>query len=376
MYNVSDEFNKRIKQSHTVVSRVDVYNGDTPLVENLEVERGYVHADNEAANRRRCDVVVGDPDMTPEEANDLLHPLSGNELHIHRGIRMYEPDTEELVPQGVFGIEDCNVDDQGESITISVKGFDRSKRIQRARWTDLYFVAEGTNVATAIRGILTNRMPDIDIAWVDTEVTTETTPPLVYGYGGWSGGGDPWEHASKLAESIGYELYFGVEGTCQLTPVPDPSVDPVVWTYQEGPDNLLLFGSRKLTRDNVFNHVIAFGLNTSTDEPIRVEATDDNPNSPTYIDGPFGDVPTYHRSTLLLTETQAQAAAEALLREKLGTPEQVRFISVVHPGHDIGDVVQIERERAGITGTHVIDKLSIPLGAMESMNATCRERRV
>lgn len=374
MYSVTDGFKDQIIRSQQIVTLVEVTSEGEVIYDDLQVHEGNVTVDKQAANRRRCNVKVSDvANLTPKDANDLLHPLSGHELKLYRGVHINKEDRDELVPLGVFQLEDADIDDSGEAVNVNIKGFDRSKKIERQRYIEPYFVAEGENYADAILDLINFVEPGLVYNFMNT---TRETPPMIFGTGGWSGGGNPWKDAVKMAESLGAELFFNSEGICVLRPEPDPATDPIVWEYEEGEENTILYIARGLTREEVFNHVIAYGANSST-EPIRVEAVDDDPDSPTYIDGPFGDVPTFYRSTMLLTVDQAQDAADAKLRSVLGTPEQARFNSIVNPAHELGDVITITRDRIGMNESrHVLDKISIPLTTSTPLNAACREKRV
>lgn len=371
MYPVSQRFLDALRGNHQIVTRVDVLDGVTnEVIQSLEIEDGYVRIDREADNRRQVDLVLSRPEYVPSTAADILHPLSGNEIKVYRGIKF--PDEDELVPLGIFGIEDSDTTDSGEKVETRVKGFDRSKRIQNNRWTSLYIVEEGTNVVEAIKSIISFKIDGIQFKETPT---TMTTPPLAYGYG--DGGGDPWEAVTNLATSIGYEVFFDGEGVCVIRPEPDLASDPVVARYEEGQYSTVLNIDKKQTREGVYNHVIVFGLSTSTNEPIRIDVVDDNPNSPTYIGGAFGDVPTWMPSTTIMTEDQAYAAGLAYLRQKLGVPEQIQLITIVNPAHEDGDVIEISRSRVGLVNSrNILDKLTIPLSYSQSLNLGCRENRV
>ena len=372
MYPVSDAFKRALRESHKVLTKCEVYSG-TDLLATLPITDGSVNIDREAANRRRCNINLDGTDYVPHEVSDLLHPASNSELKLYRGLVTGYKGPTELVPLGVFGIEDTEVQDSGERVTINVKGFDRSKSIQRRRFTDLYFISRDTNYGTAIRELIESVYSGLTYNFTNVE---HTTPSLTFGEGGWSGGGDPWSKAQEMAASIGMELYFDSNGALRLQPEPDPANDPVVWKYIEGPESTLLSVNRGLSIENVFNHVVVIGNHSGLLAPVRADAVDDNPNSPTYINGPFGDVPTFHRSTMIFTQAQAQEVADAQLLRHLGTPENVRFISIVNPAHEVGDVVRIKRQRAGVDSVHVLDKLNIPLNYSGSINASARERRV
>lgn len=280
---------------------------------------------------------------------------------------------EEYVPLGVFGIEEVTVADGGDNFNIQVEGVDRAMRVERARFVNNYVIPEGTNYATAIRNMIDSVVPGLTYNFM---TTTRTTPKLVFGGSGGTGGGSAWENGQHMAKAIGAELYFDVNGVCVLAPIPDYSTAPVVWEYQEGPTSLLLYASKGLAREGVFNHVIAQGESSSNTEPVQAEAMDLDQSSPTYVLGKFGRVPMWFRSEKIKTTAQAQDVADGLLRLHSGLNAQVYFIGIVNPAHDAGDVIAIVRERAGITGKFVLEKFNIPLTYSGSMNATVKERRI
>lgn len=371
MYSISDEFKTAVAESHQMAAKVEVVDGGGNLLETLKVSEGFVRIDKTASVRRQLDVVVNSDTLVPKTASDLLHPLSGNEVIPYRGVILPSTGLPEYVPLGVFGPEDTNVQDSGEGVRIDFKGFDRSRVVQRNRWTQPYFIDQDTNVVTAVENIIRFKLSNVEFS---SQSTSEVTPPLVYGYGG--RGGDPWEAATKLAASIGFEVFFDGNGTCIIRPEPDLTDDPVVWEYSDQQAQMLLSVDRRLTREGVFNHVIVFGLNTTLDEPVRVDIYDDDPESPTYYLGPFGDVPTYLQSHEILTVSQAEAAGRAKLRQVLGVPEKLQFVSVVNPAHESGDIIEVDRSRAGIDNSrYIIDKLTIPLKHEQPLNIGCREKR-
>lgn len=280
---------------------------------------------------------------------------------------------DEYVPLGVFGIEEVTISDGGDNFTIQVEGMDRAMRVERARFVNNYIVPEGTNYATAIRDMINSVVPGLQYNFMTTSMTT---PKMVFGGSGGTGGGSAWENGQKMARAIGAELYFDVNGVCVLAPIPNYNTAPVVWDYREGPESLLLYVSKGLAREGVFNHVVASGESSSNTEPVRAEAEDLDQNSPTYVLGKFGRVPMFHRSEKIKTTAQAQAVADGLLRLHSGLNAQVYFISLVNPAHDAGDVITIIRQRTKVTGRYVLEKFNIPLTAAGSMNATVKERRI
>ncbi len=77
------------------------------------------------------------------------------------------------------------------------------------------------------------------------------------------------------------------------------------------------------------------------------------------------------------TDAQAAGAAQALLQRQLGTTQSVGFGAIVNPALEPDDVVLVNRARAGIVQErHIIDQVTIPLGAAEAMTAQTRAVQV
>lgn len=371
MYNVTQRFREAVINSHTIVSKVEVYDRNMNLLATVPVREGSVTIDGSSTNRRRCTLYIEGEEYVPKAISDLFHSSSSHEIIPYRGIR-FDDGTEEVVPLGVFGIDEFDAEDSGEEVSTTVKGFDRSKEVQRRRFTELYYIDKGTNYGNAIRNLVDLAMPGLTYNFTSTD---HITPSMVLGEGGWSGGGNPWDKAQEMAASIGMQLFFDNRGAVRMRPEPDPAKDPVVWQYNDDEESTLLYLNKSSSRENVYNYVVVVGNNSGLFAPVRAEAFDNDPNSPTYIHT-YGKVPTFHRSTLIFSEQQAQDMAEAQLLKHLGTPERVRFIGIVNPALAVGDVISINRGRLGINAKYVLDKINVPLGYTGSMNITTRERRV
>jgi hypothetical protein len=333
---------------------------ETPLE---AVTGGSVTLDAKAACRGRCDVTVGgDADLVPSLRTDLLAPY-GNEIKLERGFT-YPNGDEEFAALGVFRIEDVDVDDSGDDLSIRISGNDRSARIIDARFEEPYNIATATNVGTAILEVLQEAWGDFTYDFAEVENTTSAAVA--------EEGGDRWALAQSLATSIGCDLYFDGDGKLILRPIPTPADVESPYLLREGVDGVLITAGRGWTRQGAFNRVIATGENTSSEVIARGVATDDNEDSPTYYYGPFGQVPRFYTSPFITTDTQAEKAAAGILARELGATQTINFGVVVDPALEPGDIVRIRRERAGIRESNVIDTLTIPLAFGEAMTGTTR----
>lgn len=366
MIVTSSQFNAALTASHTVVSRVTVYSGGASTGRVLTPASGYVTADASNVVRRTCQITLNDPSVVPVLTSDPLAPY-GNELFLERGIQF--PDgTREYVPLGVFGITGTDVQDSGAGFLMTVDGSDRARKVQRAKFTDVYPVAAGTNVGTAIANIVTSRYA---AATLNFAPASAVTAALVY-----DAGGDPWTAATDLAASIGYELFVDPTGVFVLRPVPNPYTAGISWTYAEGALSLLSKVDRKLDDSKTINYVIVTGENAGSKTTVpRAVAQDSNTASPTYTGGPYGMVVQAVVDRTVQTTADAQAAATAILNRSLGLTEEVDSEGVLHPGQEPSDVVLVTRARAGVSNARFsVDQVVIPLEPSSPIKMVLRRR--
>lgn len=369
MYPISAAFVAALKRPHTVISRVDVFDGGVKKATVQPVD-GLVEVDTAARIRRRCTLELVDPTgaLTPTSLNDLLAP-AGNEIRPYRGIRL--PDgTDEYVPLGVFGVADSEILHTSEGVRVAAQGFDRSRKVSKNRWAEPHIIASGTNVATAIKDLIDNRLPGLTFSFT---TTTRTTPVVVLGL---EVDNDPWVDAQTLARSIGCEVLFGPTGVCVLRTLVSAASEPSVMTY----DSTLLQVTRRLSDERTYNRVVVRGQHPDG-SPIRKIADDDDPDSPTYVGDPpgsgdFGLRPYFLTSQLITVADQGQDAADGLLEQVSGVVEDVNFDAIVNPAHDGGDVIRVTDGEVGIDTRYSLSALTVPMRVADPMPAITRKRRV
>ena len=368
MYAISQDFRDALVKSHQIATRVEILSANQVAAVLDVVVAGTVTVERQASTRRRCQITLVDVDgtLTPDSATDLLTPY-GNEIRLHRGVT-FADGTTEVVPLITARIARVEVSDTNAGVVISLTGYDRSRSVSRAKFTEPYQVAEATNYATAIEDLIADRVPNTEFQF---GATNYTTPALVF-----LEGDDPWAKAVEMANACGMDVYFDSLGVCRLRPEPDPSeASHTDWSYSEGSEATMLGMLKVHDDERMYNGVIVTGESTSLDAPVRGEAWDDNPASPTYRSGQYGSVPEFVRSAYVTTEAQATEAAEAQLRSRLGLSERVSFPALVNPAHDVGDLITVTRDDILVAATYVLDSVTLPLEAEGTMQAICRERR-
>lgn len=374
MASQTDEFYDRIRRSHTVVAYVDVISPDQEVHRLLTLD-GEVACDRTAQVRRSLNCRAVDPtgEITPRATGEILTPY-GTELRAYRGIKWQQEDGswEQIVcPLGVFRLARSSIAYKADgSSDISLEAYDHSRTIQRDKFTAPYIVAANTNVLTAIKEIVKRTFPDAEYDAIGTTLTT-SAPMLL------DTGSDPWEACTNLAKSMGCEIYFDVEGRLVVAPPPDIHALPAPdFTYYDSDGGHLIDLARDFADENGFNGVVVTGESPGDEKPpVRGEAWDETPTSPTYRYGDYGEVPMFLTDNTAKTEEDCNKIAKAQLALLVGSPAQLSITALVNPSYEAGEVVHVKLDRADINSLYGIDAFNVPLAASATQRLALRERR-
>lgn len=370
MYPTSDAFRAAIQGSHTVLSRAEVWSGNT-FLRSLDLSGGSVTASAKSGTRRTCQVQTllqpGDA-LIAGSAFDPLSPY-GNEVRVWRGVQ-FSDGTEEMVPLGVFVIQAIEYQATASGVSVSISGVDRSQKVAQNRWTGPFQATGSTALATNLTRLLQDRWPGVTLAF--TPQTTPTTQQQVFGIGG---GNDPWKDAVEYAQKAGYDLYFDRSGACVLEPLPDVDAIEPRRFYVEGESSVLIDVTRSDSVEETYNGVVYIAEGSGIDTPLRAEAWDSNPASPTYRFGNFGQKPYIVSQSAISDATTADRAVKALLSQYLGASQSIRWTGLVDPSLDPNDAVYVESSATSVAQTLILDELTIPLAATDAMQATARTIR-
>lgn len=375
MYPVSDRFLEVVGESYTHLAYVQVTDNFGNVLADSDtflVAGGTVQCDGAASIRRRIsDLVIVDEtgDLVPDDVDDLFNVVSGNLLRLYTGAVV--DGTPELVPQGVFALEGAASEDSPEGLTITLSCYDLGRKVGRNRFLVPYVVEHGTNGIQAIQDILAAQAPWVSYALLPG--TSHVVPRSV-----WQAQSDPWNACGDIAAAIGHEIYFNREGQIEIVPTPDPyAPGAAVASFAEGKNSTLLRVRRATTNEEAFNVQVVTGENTYNEYPARGLAEDTDPNSPTWIYGPYGKVPEFTTSRLVYDDTQATAAAQARLNKRKGATEVIEFGAVPNAALDVADVVEVTRAKSHLAAaTLVLDRFSVSLQAAGDMSVTTRQRRL
>jgi hypothetical protein len=363
---VSAAFLRTVRGSHRAVFEARVVapgqTGTDPDGTDILVLGGDVELDGAAAIRSTLDLTTDGTGMWPTSPSSLLTPY-GNEIFVRRGIA-YGNGTTEWVSLGYFRIESPE-QDQAPDGEIRISGKDRMAGLVDARLlTPVQFPAN-TTLGEIMDQLVGDVYPWATIEWDD--VTDQTTIGR-----GLVAEEDRHGFLAELVTAAGKIWYWDHRGVLVIRSPADPSSP--VFDVNHGEDGVLVSMGRRLTREGVYNAVVATGEGADTSIPARGVAVDGNPNSPTYWYGPFGKVPRFFSSPFLITDLQAARAAAAMLQQSLGLPYAVDFTAVPNPALEPDDPIRVSYSSRHGDETHVIERLTIPLSVDAPLAGSTREQ--
>jgi hypothetical protein len=346
MYPVSSRFLPRLAESHRPVTEVLLFTTDGRVVP-LEHTGGSVPVDRGQAIRRTCTVTGCATSVIPLTAADELSTY-GARLRISRGVE-YGDGTTELVPLGVFRLDENSGDPSQGPVTLTGKAIEVI--VADDKFTSPY-TASGMLVA-AITALIRRSIPDADVV--------STVPDVAIGTRTWDVEGDPWAAVQEVAAVAGAECFTNGDGTFIIATLPDLlSTDPV-WEVKAGEGGVYVRGSRGMSAAGVNNGFLARGDNAAAGgAPVQYLAIDNDPGSPTYWHGPFGHRPAFYSSATLTTTAACQNAATVKLRAARAPNAFGDFSTLPNAALEPGDVLRVEHPD-GLKELHQAASFSVPL---------------
>jgi Domain of unknown function (DUF5047) len=334
--------------------------GTSPVGTEIPILGGDVQSSSNADIRATLDLLT-DGTAWNHTASSLLTPY-GNEVLIERGIK-YSGGAVEWISQGYFRIYEAEQDEAPDG-PVRITGRDRMSGIIDARLEVPAQFSSGTTVSNVFNILAGAVYPDLTVVFDDSLGGTAIGRAVITEE-------DRYGFLKDLVRAHGKVMYFDYAGFLQVKSPPNPT--DVVWSAHAGKQGVLIQMSRKLSRDRIYNSVVATGEATDTDTtPARGVARDINPDSATYYYGPFGPVPRFYSSPLITTNNQAKNAARSLLTQSLGRPQAVDFTAIPNPALEPLDPVSLN-----VTGSievHVLDDIRLPLVATDAMTSTTRQQ--
>jgi Domain of unknown function (DUF5047) len=437
MYPSSSNFSQALQGDHNVIIKVQVYQpgGFYPIFDSTTpgcpayITDGTVTFQKQSDARSQLSITIVNPDGTliPQLPSDIFTPW-GNEMWVYWGIDYEGSLPNEFIPLGRFRISQNQIAEKSGTPTMMITGYDRSRNISRNvvlnSWPTSVSTSQGDMsplqqliwnkpFSNLIQVACRDRYPAVRFSGDLAEwAQYESDPPLLQdglyvgaviaeGFAAFSQGTDMWNQSRQYAAACGCDLFFDRNGVCTF--YRDPSfnnmsaaVTPVpVATFIEGSTAIFDQITRTLDDGAAYNGTVVYGGgNTQVQSLVSFNPNyvnqfgpgsvvnitpyiDNDPSSPTYWYGPYGQVPHIITNNLLVTQTQVNNYAQLMLIIDLGSQEACAIPSMaIDPRVDIDDVVLIDRSRLGLDDAlYIVDSLTIPLAMTSNGQMTLRQRR-
>lgn len=367
MYSpLSSKFEPFLRSSGPRVLSVDLYYKGNLIRENMAVAAGQITSDVTSDCRRQgqVDIVItGDSD---NEIDTVLNAVFDSEVIVKSGLQ-YSNGAQELIPQGVFMIWNASIDyEQGDVVSLEI--YDRSKYLSQTNLIKMYD-ASGKTATVAIQELVTMALP------VNQTVNFSASLPVIVLPGGTTYDGTNLEAILDLAEMLGAQFYFDVNGNAICSPKAfiDPStpLSAAVYSADIGEDGNITALGRTIGREGVNNGIGVYGgVSDANTSQAYAEVYDDNPSSKTYWNGPFGKAFRRIDRPELLTNADCLSAARAELNKSIGAAKHSTFQILPNPALEPGDIISVEFPDSS-TELHLIDSIDYDLDE-QSMQITTR----
>lgn len=297
----------------------------------------------------------------PVNYKDLLTPY-GNEAFIERGV-VYGDGSTEWVSLGYYRINTVQ-QQNAPAGSVQLACSDRMQGIVDQRIPAPVTFAAGSTVISMIQTLVLAVYPwaifDYDASLNTAQINVaQTTTDDRYGF------------INDLVTSYGMIWYWDYRGYLYIhTP---PSLSSPVATINSGRKGVLVSMARGLDRVGVYSGCAASGQQASDQAPPYALVVDGNTNSPTYWDGPFGQIPQFYSSSFLTTVAQCQSAAMSIMQTSTGLPYEVDFGIVPNPALVLYDPVTVVYNGGNNSELHVLKQMVIGLKASDLMTAQTRQ---
>jgi len=358
-------YRKALAGPHTEYIRIDVLDGFGNVLDipgNLQGEDGglmfidgSVSATLQSNVTRQLELTV-DERLYPAGPDWLLAPY-GNRLQVTRGIKFPTGDHFAwTVFTGRIQNDVNAIDGQ-----VEVTGMDRASEVVEAKFLYPVNSSEGITVSQQWVQLIHGGVPDARFGVSDS--FAQPMPNLAWA-------DDRAGAATEVSTSVGAFWYCLADGSFVQRRYPWTIAAPSILTLNDGIGGVVA-GVPSRDRSDVYNSVTVTSERADGSAPLYAVAQDTNPDSPTYVGGPFGF---RQRIVPLQTPTTAgatQAAANAWLRSSVALNEAWSWQMPCDASAELGDVYTLNaRGESGII--QVLAAFVMPLTPGQFMACTGR----
>jgi hypothetical protein len=350
---------------HRIITRVEVWSGETRIDpygdKGVPIGGGSVSANLNSRVARTLSISVP-RGLFPADPSGLLAPF-GNYFKVYSGVD--NPGGGNYVwPVFVGRINDITMDETG---AVSVTAIDRAGDVQDSYFGRPYQSHKDEPIDDQFRELVLDAVPDATFGSFD-EAGFNTTPNLIWN-------ADRASACDDLANSSNLFWYPLADGSFVLRQVAWTRNSTPVWTYTTvaGSGSLLAW-SIKYSRTNVWNQITVVGELADGTTPVYALVQDNDPTSPTYANGPFGQKGQYYSVQTARTQGQALTLAYAYLRQQKSLTELWTAQMIPDASLELGDAILIQTPDR-LSSIQVVSGFTLSLDSKDTMNVTLQAQQ-
>lgn len=334
-------YRRALASAHEAYSRVEVWRSDVQVDELVFRNRddqpynrdmpvffgGSIRATLGSRTTRSATVVVPKY-LYPRRTDGLLNPYS-NELRIFRGIRYGNGASDEFP---VFTGPIRRVRPSGRG-TATVQAYDRAYLTARAGFEAPLSSSVGSLVTDEFERLVIGANPRATFGQHDA--LTERVPALAYD----SDRGTALDDLAETANSFWYALADGRHVIRRVPWTVKPTVGSIV--LKDGPGGTLLDAYPDRDASDLFNQFTVLSELPDGGPALYATASDTDPLSPTYVNGPFGVSSKQVRVTGASNQGQLLALARQLVQRGRALVESWSITCVPDGSIELGDPLDV-----------------------------------
>lgn len=290
--------------------------------------------------------------LFPRRTTDLLAPY-GNELRVFRGVRYGNGSPDEF-PIFTGPIMRARPPQRGQ---VTIEASDNSARVAGAGFLAPLASQAGDLVVDEFERLVLDAYPAARFGTHSN--LTARVPVLAYD-------NDPGTAADSLAETAGAFWYCLADGSFVIRRVPwtvAPTSAPIV--LRDGPGGTLISGYPDRNAASLVNRVTIVSDRTDGAPASWATAQDDDPTSPTFVNGPFGVRSTRIRVTGATNQGQLLALARQLITRTRVRSDSWAITCVPDASIELGDPLDVTYQ--GEQALQLVAGFSMPLNPNASM---------
>lgn len=347
--------------SHRPYLLVEVLDGfQNVLATDLTYLTGFVNATLSSRVARKCQITF-DESFYPYEPDGLLAPY-GNMIRAWRGIEFADGTRYRWIVF-VGRIQETQLNDNG---TCTAYAADFAADVVENKFQTPQNSQTLGTVSTEVTRLIQDGFPQATFATYS--IADIPVQPLTWQL-------ERGQALDELATSVGAFWYPTAEGNFTLRTYPWTVPGNPVVTYSDGDGGSVIDSTTSRSREDVYNVLTVTGERLNGDAAVFATASDTNSESPTFVNGNFGQ-----RSQLLRLQTpssqgSAQAAANDNLRRTVALRDTWSWAMTVDAALELGDIVSLDvRGRPDMI--QVVDSYTLPLDVGSLMTVRGRAQIV